>query len=135
MTTFIDTNIIVYLLQESSPFHDWAKNAVANADPPIIASDIVYSELSIGMADIAETDAAISNLAIERLPFSNDALFLAGRAYKKHCENGGSKSNVLSDFLIGAQAQAEEAPLLTNDVKNYKSYFPAVVLIKPPKVT
>lgn len=133
MTTFIDTNVIVYLLTEDSPFHAWAKEAVATADPPIIASDIVYSELSIGMAGIAETDAAISDLAIERLPFSNDALFLTGRAYKKHCENGGSKSNVLSDFLIGAQAQSEDAPLLTNDIKNYKSYFPAVVLIKPPK--
>ena len=135
MTTFIDTNVLVYLLEEDSEFHEWAKAAILSAreDGPIIACDIVYAELSVGLDGKAETDKAMLELAIDRLPFSNDVLFSAGRAYKEHLRRGGSKSNVLSDFLIGAQAEIEDAPLLTNNAKDYRSYFAKINCIEPKK--
>jgi predicted nucleic acid-binding protein len=44
---------------------------------------------------------------------------------------GGSKHNVLPDFLIGAHAQTLGCPLLTRDTRKYSTYFPAVPLIAP----
>jgi hypothetical protein len=44
---------------------------------------------------------------------------------------GGGKSNVLSDFFIGAHAAVERCPLLTRDVQRYRAYFPTVLLIAP----
>jgi hypothetical protein len=38
---------------------------------------------------------------------------------------------VLADFFIGAHAEAERLPLLTRDVRRYRSYFPNVELIAP----
>jgi predicted nucleic acid-binding protein len=134
MTTFIDTNVLVYLMEETSPFHEWAKQVVDERrnDGPIIACDIVYSEFSVAMNTKEDTDLAMDALAIERLPFTNDVLYHAGKAFKKYKSNGGAKNNVLADFLIGAQAAIEDAPLLTNNVKDYRSYFPDVTIIRPP---
>ena len=59
------------------------------------------------------------------------ALFLAGRAFLRYRRAGGRKSNVLSDFLIGAHAAVAGCPLLTRDVQRYHAYFPIVELIAP----
>jgi predicted nucleic acid-binding protein len=133
MTTFVDTNVLIYLLDSTSEFHQWAKDAATErrTHGPLIISDIVYSELSVTFASVNETDKAIQSLALERYKFSDLALFRAGKAYLKHRQNGGKATNVLSDFLIGAQAEAAQAPLLTNNSDDYKSYFPAIALIHP----
>ena len=59
------------------------------------------------------------------------ALFLAGKAYLRYRTAGGVRTGVLSDFLIGAHAAVERLPLLTRDVRRYRSYFPTVNLIAP----
>jgi hypothetical protein len=43
----------------------------------------------------------------------------------------GIRTGVLSDFFIGARAETEGLPLLTRDVRRYRSYFPTVNLIAP----
>ena len=133
MTTFLDTNIIIYLLDSKCAFHDWAKATAAKRRTagPLLISDIVYSEISVNLESIEDTDAALDELAIERVRFSTMALFRAGRAYKEYRKRGGPRTSLLSDFLIGAQAEAEGVPLVTNNRCDFSSYFPRVELIVP----
>lgn len=133
MTTFVDTNVIIYLLDPNSQFHVWAKAAATKrrTEGPLIISDIVYCEISVSLNSVKATDDALSLLALERIGFTKDALFRAGRAFAEYRKRGGQKTNVLSDFLIGAQAETAGAPLLTNDQKGFISYFPSVELIGP----
>ncbi|HEY0328968.1 MAG TPA: type II toxin-antitoxin system VapC family toxin [Rhodopseudomonas sp.] len=135
MTTFVDTNVLIYLLRPEDAFHEWAKTVVQeyqSKEGPLVICDVVFSEFSVGMADLAQARGAIARFNIQRYPFSDEVLFRAGRAFKAHREQGGKRSNVLSDYLIGAQAEIEDAPLLTNNAKEFLSYFPAVKLIRPP---
>jgi predicted nucleic acid-binding protein len=134
MTTFVDTNVLVYLLEPKSKFHEWAKKTVAaqREKGPLVICDIVYSELSVDLASVEATDKAIGALYVDRLRFSNEELFEAGKAYQKHITRGGSRNNVLSDFLIAAQAVVHDAPLLTNNPKDVLSYFPKISVIAPP---
>ena len=135
MTTFVDTNVIIYLLDPGHSFHGWAKEAATKRRTvgPLIISDIVYSEVSVSLDSVQETDAALASLAIERLRFTNIALFRAGNAFAECRKSGGPKQSLLSDFLIGAQAETEGVPLLTADRRVFRTYFPAIQLIEPTK--
>lgn len=133
MTTFIDTNIIIFLLDENHEHHQWSQEVFnkARESGPVIIPDIAYSELSIGLPDKEATDAAISELALERLRCTDESLFIAGRAYLKYKDENKGTKNMLPDFLIGAQASTEGAPLMTNNKKDFKGYFPGVEIICP----
>src|ERR1043165_6870159 len=103
MTTFLDTNVLIYLLDEEAPHHGWAADQLAlrKDEGPLIISDIVYCEFCVGMQSKEEADAALSHLALERLGMGNDALFRAAEAFRQYKENGGQKKRVLPDFLVG----------------------------------
>jgi predicted nucleic acid-binding protein len=113
LTTFIDTAIVIYLLDEKSDHHKWSVEELnkAKKEGPVIIPDIAYSELSVGLPSKEATDKAIAELALERFPCSDETLFRAGRAFKKYKEeNTGPKLNVLSDFLIVRRPRQNSHP-------------------------
>jgi predicted nucleic acid-binding protein len=69
------------------------------------------------------------HIMLERVP--TRALFLAGKIFRRYRSFGGIRTGVLPDFFIGAHAQALGCPILTRDVRRYRTYFPSVALITP----
>lgn len=136
MTTFLDTNIVIALLDDGHPHHPWSVEELIKRkiEGPAIVSDIVYCEVSVGMKDKAEVDEAISRLGLERVRCRDEALVRAGAAFKEYkTKNNGPKLGVLPDFIIGSVAETEGAPLMTVNEKDFAGYFPGVDLICPPK--
>ncbi len=134
MTTLLDTNILFAVLNAKEKYNAWsiAQLQVQKAKGPALICDIVYCEFSVGLSDRNAVDAAVSQLALERLGRTSDeALFAAGKAYKQYRSQGGQKLNVLSDFLIGAVADVNGLPLLTTNPGDYKNYFPQLTVIAP----
>ncbi|WP_341018514.1 type II toxin-antitoxin system VapC family toxin [Brevundimonas diminuta] len=133
MTTLFDTNALIAALNDNDPHNGWALDQLLErkALGPIAISDVVYSELSIGMADRAQADSVIAALGIERLPNHDDALYEAGQAFKLYKNRQGTKTNVLPDFFIGAAASIEGAPLVTANAKDFVGYFPNISIISP----
>lgn len=131
MTTFVDTSVLIPLFDQASPHHAWCQEQIAAADPPVVISDIVYTEVSIGMATKADTDTAIAQFAFTRVAYSDDVLFRAGRAFLEYKNNNGPKDSLLPDFFVGAHAEVSGEPLLTRDPGKVKTYFPTVQLITP----
>ena len=134
MTTFLDTSVVIALLDDADAHNEWsvAEFTKCKSQGPALISDIVYCELAYGMPSKAALDEAIATLAIERFPFGDDALYRAGLAFKKYKdENKGPKTGVLPDFLIGAAAEVAGTPLLTANPADFGKYFPALALICP----
>ena len=131
MTTFVDTSVLIPLFDTASPHHAWCREQVETADPPLIISDIVYTEVSIGMDSKEATDAAITQFAFVRRAYSDEVLFRAGRAFLDYKANDGPKESLLPDFFVGAQAEIEGEALLTRDTGKVGTYFPGVQLIAP----
>lgn len=134
MTTFIDTSAVIALLNADDEHHNWSveKFNQAKENGPVIIADIVYSEVSMGLASMDATDVAIESLGLQRFANKNEALFRAGRAFLRYRDqNAGQKTNVLPDFLIGAVAEVETAPLMTSNAKDFNTYFPELDLITP----
>src|ERR1043165_321525 len=125
MTIFVDTSVLFDLLEEDAEHKPWSveRMETAKAAGPVYVSDIVYSEFSYGMVDVAEVNEAISSLALARCGYSDATLFRAAKAFRQYRETTeGNKTNVLPDFLIGALAEVEGHPLLTRDPKRIRTY-------------
>ncbi len=134
MTTLIDTNIIIAVLDPDEPLHHWAVENLERVknDGPAIISDIVYCEASVAMISQEQMDEAVLRLGLDRITCSDAALFRAGKAFKKYRgENKGPKLGVLPDFIIGSLAETENLTLLTANPKDYVGYFEKIKIINP----
>ena len=47
---------------------------------------------------------------------------------------GGTRTNVLTDFFIGAPASVRGAPILARDLGRYRTYFPEVERVAPERI-
>ncbi len=79
-------------------------------------------------------DQAIEDLDLVTVDIPRPTLFLAGKAFIRYRRQGGTKTNVLGDFFIGAHAAVSGLVVLTRDTRRYGSYFPSVVMVSPQGV-
>jgi predicted nucleic acid-binding protein len=130
---FVDTNVLVDVAQQDPIWGDWSQRQLdaAAAVSEVAINDVVYAELAVGYRRRQDLDAMIERTRLRLAPIPRTALFVAGKAYQRYRLSGGTKTNVLPDFFIGAQAFVADAPLLTRDVRRYRRYFPDLALITP----
>ena len=81
--------------------------------------------------DAEQLDDAILELNVFSEWSPKSALFLAGQAFEGYRRAGGARAGVLPDLFIGAHAQVARLPILTRDIRRYRTYFPAAELIAP----
>lgn len=135
MSIFIDSNILIDVLSNDVQFGrqswqaltEWQKRGQLWIDP------MVYAELSAGYSSLLEIETFISKSELVLVEPSRAALFGAGQAFRKYRASGGTRTMLLPDFLIGANALDLEKALLTRDTKRYRNYFPDLQLIAPPQ--
>jgi predicted nucleic acid-binding protein len=131
--TLVDTNILLDILSNDPVWSEWSLRQFAQRAGlgPVNINEIVYAEVSAQMESQPEVDQALEDLyvVLDRMPMH--ALFLAGKAYSRYRSSGGVRTGVLPDFFIGAHAQVLGCPLLTRDVRRYRTYFPDVELVTP----
>jgi predicted nucleic acid-binding protein len=130
---FVDTNVLLDVATQHPAWVSWSQqqlDAAALRDRLGI-NPVVYAELSVGYATQEQVEEALGLAGIAVVEMSRPALFLAGRAFQEYRKRGGIRTGVLADFFIGAQAVILGAPLITRDVRRYRSYFPKIELVTP----
>ena len=131
--TLVDSSVLLDVLTDGQVWADWSQAQLeqAAAVGPLVINDVIYAEISARYPSVDVVDSILRDAGIDLAPMPRSALFLAGKAYLRYRAAGGVRTGVLSDFFIGAHAQVERLPLLTRDVRRYRSYFPKVELIAP----
>jgi predicted nucleic acid-binding protein len=131
--TLVDSSVLLDVLTDGQVWADWSQAQLeqAAAAGPLVINDVIYAEISARYPSVDVVDSVIRDAGVDVVPIPRSALFLAGKAYLRYRAAGGVRTGVLSDFFIGAHAQAERLPLLTRDVRRYRSYFSSVELIAP----
>lgn len=129
----VDTNVLVDMLEDDAEWADWSIGQLrAQAKIHRLAiNPIIYAELSLTFSTVEALDQILDNLNLAMIEMPIPALFLAGKAFVRYRRQGGTKSNVLGDFFIGAHAAVSRLPLLTRDTRRYTTYFSDVKLIAP----
>jgi predicted nucleic acid-binding protein len=132
----VDTNVLVDVVERDPKWFGWSVGQMRSLalTHQLAINPIIYAELASTYSSSAILDQKIAtmNLVFENIP--RQAAFLAGKAYVLYRRQGGTKSNVLPDFFIGAHAAVLGCPILTRDTRRYAAYFPTVRLIAPPPI-
>ena len=129
----IDANVLIDVAMDDPIWADWSQQQldhIADMDMPAI-NDVVYAELSVRYDHMADLDAMLAQFQIGVASTPREALFIAGKAYRRYRASGGIRTGVLPDFFIGAHAFAAGIRLVTRDAARYRTYFPGIRLIAP----
>ena len=130
----VDTNVLVDVLEDDPDWAEWSTGRMRELSKihALAINPVIYAELSLTFDAVETLDTVISDLELKFMDIPRPALFLAGKAFIRYRKQGGVKTNVLSDFFIGAQAAVMDCAILTRDTRRYRSYFPTVELVAPP---
>jgi hypothetical protein len=135
MITAIDTNILLDVLVPNETFCELSVRALQTSatSGALVICDLVYAELCIHFSSQRECDAFLEANQIRVEPLTRKAHFLASRAWRVYRKQGGQRTRILADFLIGAHAQMQATRLLSRDRGFYRPLFPLLNLIDPSK--
>jgi predicted nucleic acid-binding protein len=130
----VDANVALDIFTNDPVWFDWSELILSrySATHVLYINPVIYAELSVGFESIEKLEEAISQCGFQLIPIPKKALFLAGKAFIKYRKQyKGNKLSPLPDFFIGAHAAEENLPLMTRDIRRFKTYFPTVMLISP----
>jgi len=132
MITAIDTNILLDILVPNEKFYETSAGLLQeSATGSLVICDIVYAELCIHFAHQHDCDDFLESNEIRVQALTREAHFLASRAWRAYRHQGGKRTRILADFLIGAHAQLQATRLLSRDRGFYRGLFPKLTLVDP----
>jgi predicted nucleic acid-binding protein len=70
---------------------------------------------------VTASTGGLSAAQIEVTAMPREALFLAGKVFQRYRAGGGTRSEGPPDVFIGAHAAVAKPPLLTRDVRRYRT--------------
>ena len=129
----LDTNVLVDVLQDDPQWAVWslAQMRAQSLIHGLLINPVVYIELSLSFSSLESLDRVIATMELGFREIPKPALFLAAKAFAMYRRRGGSKTQVLPDFFIGAHAAVEGWTLLTRDAARFRTYFPSLSVIAP----
>ncbi|HTZ70508.1 MAG TPA: type II toxin-antitoxin system VapC family toxin [Acetobacteraceae bacterium] len=129
----VDSDALFDIITNDTAFAAWSAEQLDHArlSGRVSINDVIYAAFSVRYRSPEEVDGVLGDMGIDRRPMPGPALFLAGKAFLRDRRCGGTRSGVLADFFIGAQAAVEGLTVLTRDPRRYRMYFPSVALVTP----
>jgi predicted nucleic acid-binding protein len=134
----IDSSVLIDLLGDDARA-DAAEASLrqALAHGPVVACDIVVSEIVAGLGHGTEVVEAIEEIGIHLAPIEMAASVRAGemqRRYKERLKARGlnpTTPRTIPDFLVGAHALLQCKGLITRDAGFFRDYFKGLKIIVP----
>lgn len=127
----VDTNVLLDIVQDDPDWGDWSQQQLeaASLRGRLAINAVIYAELSMAYERIEDLDRVVQQTGLHQLTIPREALFLAGKAFLQYRRRRGGRTGVLPDFFIGAHAAVTGTPILTRDVRRYRTYFPTVEIL------
>jgi predicted nucleic acid-binding protein len=130
----VDSNVLIDVFAPDSPTAEAVAKGFASAASSatkLCINHVIFAEISPTFQSAQSVTAMVERLGIELVGLSSSDAFRAGICFREYRRNGGPRTAILPDFLIGAQAETRGWPILTRDPKRFASYFPEVELLDP----
>lgn len=135
----LDTNVLIYAFDLGSPFHDWARETIAEGVSGNGAgiNAVSLAEICVGDAEPGTVAQRLRGWGIDILDVPVAAAEVCAQAYVAYRRRRRSQSGQeapglpLPDFFIGAHASVLGWPLATADSRRFATYFPGLSLRTP----
>lgn len=133
MVTAVDSNVIFDLLTGDPEFGLASKEALrfCAAEGQLVACEVVWAETRGHFPSDPITQQMFGDWDVRFSPLSINAALEAGKAWKSYRQQGGQRTRVVADFMIGAHALCQADRLLTRDRGFYRSYFKHLSILDP----
>jgi hypothetical protein len=133
MITAIDTNVLLDVLAPDPEYFERSIRALEGAanTGSLVVCDLVYGELCVHFQRQSDCDQFLLQNDIRVEALTREASFLASRLWRTYRQEGGKRTRILADFLVGAHAQVQASQLLTRDRGFYKEIFRSLTLVDP----
>lgn len=120
----VDTNVLIDVIGADAEFGERSRDALARCAETgvLVINPVVYAEVSALVSSREEVDELLPLTLFRRDPIPWDAAFLAGRAYRRYRDRGGSRARILADFLIGAHAAVAGLGLISRDAGHVTAF-------------
>lgn len=130
---FVDSNIILDVASRDPIWREWSSQQLGHfsASHNLMVNAIIVAEIAPAMRELGFLKSTLAQMTIEIVDMSPEVGFRAGIAHNDYRKNGGIRTSILADFLIGAHASVIGVPILTRDPKKYRTYFPTLEVIAP----
>ncbi|MBW8783312.1 MAG: type II toxin-antitoxin system VapC family toxin [Novosphingobium sp.] len=127
----LDTNVVIDLIDGAGSADFVARIAALQSRHSLVVNEIIFAEISSRYASADDVFELLSALRLRLIRLSLVDCHRAGAAFGVYRREGRSRTTILPDFLIGAQAEGQGWPIVTRDRKGFAKYFPKVDLIDP----
>jgi predicted nucleic acid-binding protein len=134
-TTSIDTNVIVYLLNQDNALNERALAAIERSRKAgnLVVSGPVYAEL-LGLPSRTQaildefftTGGVQIDWRLEEAVWRTAGMAFQGYVTRRVADNKGFPRRILADFLVGAHTLIRGYTLLTVDKGLYEISFPGI---------
>jgi len=125
LITAIDTNILLDILLPDPEFGENSLSTLERAYGigALFICTVVYAELVPQFENRKLLDATLDKLGIEVASITRETAYTAGQYWKKYSMEKKGRTRIITDFLIGAFAEAQADRMLTRDRGFYRMYF------------
>lgn len=131
MITAVDSSVLFAILKNEPRAEQWMDLLVRNAAlGELCICEVVAAEVGAYFGSAKSFHETLEKLTISLDHLTLNACYHAGHIFRQYREEGGKRTALIPDFLVGAHATIQADCLLAADRGYLKRYFSKLKVIE-----
>lgn len=133
MITAVDTSVLLDVILDDPSYRAASVAALrrARGDGALIVCPVVWAEVRAALTRPDAIAEVFANAGIAFDPFDQETANLAGDLWRAYRRQGGKRTTLVPDFLVGAHAMVRAGRILSRDRGFLRHYFEALTAVDP----